>query len=257
MSLLPNNSRLPQMIQRIIGIPNCLPLGGIGGTTQFPLGYPADACLLMFSGGRDSTLAAVRMARRGLPLLLLTVSSNHLVGVERVRQRLRELAKIVPAETRWILIKQPAELGTDTSFYQQTCLPCHHAYVVVAAVLARFTGLRRLAFGYASYQSDWPEQTPLAVESLGRVLARHEVTLELPVHDIYAPQDAVRELAEFGLSTASLEQKCLRQVTNVKLDHDLLAQQVRLWEEAIDRSVAQIDAIRIEIVDAVTLGALA
>ena len=36
-----------------------------------------EICALMFSGGRDSTLAAVRLLRRHFELLLITVSSNH------------------------------------------------------------------------------------------------------------------------------------------------------------------------------------
>jgi hypothetical protein len=61
-------------------------------------------------------------------------------------------------------------------------LPCHHAYVVVSAALAKVIGTRRLAFGYAGYQSTWPEQTPQAVSSLRRVLARYDIVLELPVY---------------------------------------------------------------------------
>jgi PP-loop superfamily ATP-utilizing enzyme len=75
-----------------------------GANTGFDLtqprqSYGLDACLLMFSGGRDSTLAAVRMTRRGSPLILVTVSSSHLVGIDRVRRRLGELARIIPIET--------------------------------------------------------------------------------------------------------------------------------------------------------------
>jgi len=51
--------------------------------------------------------------------------------------------------TPWLRARQPTELQTDTSFYEQTCLPCHHAYVVVSGVLARRLGAHRLAFGYA------------------------------------------------------------------------------------------------------------
>lgn len=244
------------MIERQFAFPLSQAVTG-AGTVKPRASYSADACLLMFSGGRDSTLAAVRMARRGSPLVLVTVSSSHLVGIDRVRQRLRELAGIIPVETPWILVRQPTELRTDTSFYEQTCLPCHHAYVVISGVLASITGLRRLAFGYACYQSDWPEQTPVAVKSLGRVLARHHVTLELPVQEICAQQDAIRELAELGLTTDSLEQKCLRQVTNVRLDDGLLRRQVQLWEEAIDRSMAQINAIQIEVLEERPLGVLA
>jgi hypothetical protein len=214
------------------------------------------ATLLMFSGGRDSTIAAARLARQQRPLILVTVSSDHLVGIDRVRRRLQELSSIVPAETPWLVVRQPSELRTDTSFYEQTCLPCHHAYVVISGVLARLSGVHRLAFGYTGYQSDWPEQTPLAIGSLMRVLAKHQIELELPVEAIRASIEAIHELLELGLTTDAMEQKCLRQVSNVKLEDDLLRRQIRLWEEAIDRSMAQIDDIKIEVLEESAIGSL-
>lgn len=208
----------------------------------------------MFSGGRDSTLAAARLSQAGVPLLLVTVSSSHLIGIDRVKRRLSELTKILPAETPWMHVQQPTELRTDTSFYEQTCLPCHHAYVVVSGALAKSAGVRRLAFGYAGYQREWPEQTPLAIDSLTRVLKRHGIELELPVQELAGRQEAIQELEVLGLSTDALEQKCLRQVLNVSLNANLLRQQVKLWEEAIDRSMTQIGTIDLEILDERLLG---
>jgi hypothetical protein len=188
------------------------------------------------------------------PLSLVTVTSNHLTGLNLVRRRLSELSKILPAATPWLNIKQPIDLKTDTSFYEQTCLPCHHAYVVVSAAIAALTGARCLAFGYAGYQDNWPEQTPLAVEHLRAVLARYGIVLSLPVYDLRSRAAAFRELESFGLSTESLEQKCIQQVTNVTLSEDRLRQQVLLWEAAIDRSMEALDKIKIEVLDRTTLG---
>lgn len=157
--------------------------------------------LIMFSGGRDSTLAVVRLHLAGTPMTMVTVTSDHLVGIERVRRRLIELARYLPGDTRWLQVRQPKELLTDTSFYEQTCLSCHHAYVVASCVLARVVGARRLAFGYAGYQMDWPEQTPLAVSRLAAVLARYDIRLELPVYDLASREAAVAELQQFGLSS--------------------------------------------------------
>src|SRR5438552_11850009 len=56
-----------------------------------------EACLLMFSGGRDSTLAALRLHHGRVPLRLVTVTSSHLTGINLVRRRLSELSKIPPA----------------------------------------------------------------------------------------------------------------------------------------------------------------
>src|SRR5215472_5668597 len=92
--------------------------------------------VLMFSGGRDSTVAALRMCESGAVPVLVTVSSWHLVGIDRVRERVREIGRWLPAGTPWLIIRQPIELQTDTSFYERTCLPCHHAYVVAGAAVA-------------------------------------------------------------------------------------------------------------------------
>jgi hypothetical protein len=65
---------------------------------------------------------------------------------------------------------------------------------------------------------------------------------------------ALAELAASGLSTESLEQKCLRQVTNVALADDRLEQQIALWEAAIDRSISVVNAIDIEVLGRTDLG---
>ena len=210
--------------------------------------------LLMFSGGRDSTLAAVRMRSAGPSLTLVTVSSSHLVGIDRVRMRLKELAAHLAPETQWYHVRQPVELRTDASFYEQTCLPCHHAYVVVSSVIARSLGASHLAFGYAGYQQEWPEQTALAVSQLREVLARHAIELELPVYDIRSKEAAIEHLRSFGLSTDALEQKCLRQVTNTALSEEKLIQQIDFWELAIDRSITRIEEISIETIEQRMLG---
>lgn len=167
--------------------------------------------------------------------------------------RLQELSTILPGDVRWLRIAQPSDLATDTSFYERTCLPCHHAYVVVAAAVARSLGSSRLAFGYAGYQSDWPEQTPLATARLAATLTDFGISLELPVSNLASRESAIEELRRHGLSTAALEQKCTRQVTNVALDADRLGVQIDLWEKAIRRSMQEIDRIPAAIIEEATL----
>jgi hypothetical protein len=84
---------------------------------------PTDECLVMFSGGRDSTIVALCLSRRSVAVRLVTVSSGHLFGIERVSKRIRELQPFLPAATLWMQVKQPLDLRTDTSFYEMTCLP--------------------------------------------------------------------------------------------------------------------------------------
>lgn len=213
----------------------------------------ARPCILMFSGGRDSSLAAVRLRQRGLGLTLVTVSSSHLNGIDSVRRRLRELSKILPPDTQWVRINQPEDLRTEMSFYAKTCLPCHHAYVVVAVAVALAVRADALAFGYASYQSSWPEQTPFAIKRLEAVLERYGVRLLLPVYDVCSRDEAIRQLAALGLSDASLEQKCVRQLENVELSNEQLVAQVSFWESAIEASVSKLSLIEVNTIESATL----
>lgn len=211
-------------------------------------------CVLMFSGGRDSSLAAVRLFRAGYEPVLVTVTSDHLIGIDKVHQRLRELKAILPAETRWLHVGQPENLFTDKMFYAKTCLPCHQAYVVVAAKIAKAVGSRRIALGYASYQSDWPEQTPLATVRLKAVLADFGMELILPAYDVPSKDEAITELKCDGLSEMSLEQKCLQQVLNVKLEPAHLAEQVSGWGMAIRDSLNNLGSITLNTKQTLMLG---
>lgn len=206
-------------------------------------------CLLMFSGGRDSSLAAARLGQKDRTMVLATITSGHLIGIHRVRERLTEMARVMRRPIRWLNVRQPQDLATDTSFYERTCLPCHHAYVVVSGVLAKSLGISNLAFGYVGYQSGWPEQTSLATSRLREVLRRHGIMLELPVYDVTSRAMVMAELEYYGISTHSMEQKCLLQVTNVTLDEERLSAQIDLWEQAIDVSMRMLDQIKIEIMD--------
>lgn len=207
----------------------------------------------MFSGGRDSTAAVVRLNERSMSQTLVTICSDHLVGINSVKKRLLELKRILPPQTEWRLIRQPRELMTDTSFYQKTCLPCHHGYVVVGAITAFALGAERLSFGYAGYQNTWPEQTPLAVETLSNTLAAYGITLDLPVYAVGSRSDVEAELIAAGLTPHALEQKCLQQVQNIELTPDVLAAQIHKWNSAIKASVALANLIEVHTVRIETL----
>jgi hypothetical protein len=133
--------------------------------------------ILMFSGGRDSTLAALRLHRAGYSLKLITITADHLFGLNSVERRLHEIAPLLHPDTEWLQIPQPALRGTQHLFHQQTCLPCQSAYVVTGVNMARQSSARKLALGYASYQAGWPEQGPQAKVVLEHTLKQHDIEL--------------------------------------------------------------------------------
>lgn len=193
--------------------------------------------ILLFSGGRDSTLAALRLHETGHQLMLVTITAEHLFGLNNVERRLRELAPTLPTDTEWLQIVQPPLDEIQHFFLQQTCLPCQSAYVLVGVNVARQTEISKIALGYASYQSGWPEQGPQAAKALEGTLLRHGIELILPVYDIESRASVEGELMARGISGLAFEQKCSRQVNNVELKGLELEQQLVLWEKALDEEL--------------------
>jgi hypothetical protein len=171
-------------------------------------------CVLLFSGGRDSTLAALRLAEQGWSITLLTLTSPHLVGIESVRTRVKELTDLLGPSTEWVHVAVSPRPDRISLNELQTCLPCHHAYLSVAVSLADHKLVHAVATGYSGYQAHWLEQTPYAIERLREVLGGHGKELLLPVGDLISKDQAIRELQERGVSDCALEQKCLQQQTN-------------------------------------------
>ena len=191
-------------------------------------------CVLMFSGGRDSTLAAIRLARTYRSLILITVTSDHLIGIENVKRRVTQLKPHVSEKAEWLVVAQPP-LPRIESLAAATCLPCQRAYAVIGAVIAMQRRVGDLALGYAKYQGTWPEQTPQAISKLKRVLEVFGIKVMFPVYDLNSKAEAQAELTRYGLAVESLEQKCLRQETNVEIPPALLERELDIWGTSITR----------------------
>lgn len=198
----------------------------------------------MFSGGRDSTLAAARLARMYQSLILVTVTSDHLIGIENVKRRVAQLKPHVSEKAEWLVVAQPL-LPRLESLGTATCLPCQRAYAVIGSVIALQRRIGDLALGYAKYQDTWPEQTPLATAKLKRVLEPFGVNVTFPVYDLSSKAEAQAELARYQLAVESLEQKCLRQETNVEIPPALLERELDIWGASITQLLE--DAQRIPI----------
>jgi PP-loop superfamily ATP-utilizing enzyme len=198
----------------------------------------SEGCVVLFSGGRDSTVAALRLVRKFPNLTLVTVTTEHLIGMERVLQRLRELKTVMPKTVKWVhAIAQPTSLVTIGQETIESCLPCHHVYLRTAMDIARKSGAKSIALGYASYQDTWLEQTPYAVEALRSVLAEFDIDLLLPSANLTSKAEAVAVLRASGLSDAALEQKCLQQQFNSKgLSLEDSNAEIDAWRLALRKS---------------------
>ena len=114
--------------------------------------------------------------------------------------------------------------------------------------MATRLGAQQLAFGYAGYQSEWPEQTAQATTRLRSVLVDRGIELLLPAYDIETKDAAVLELERYGLSTGALEQKCLQQQFNVALTASDLDREIAAWEQALSLTLSSLDDIHMRVI---------
>jgi len=188
-----------------------------------------DQCVLLFSGGRDSTVAALRLSEQFKRLVLITVTSAHMDGIERVRSRVLELKKILRAGSEWMLLGEPAPFSDARVGEPSGCISCHFGYFLIASAIADQMRCGSIACGFVAYQEKWVEQTSYAIQRLEGLLAQHGKRLILPVLDIQDRDKAEAELRLRGLSTESLELKCLRQQIDPGLTGSALKRVVDRW----------------------------
>lgn len=202
-------------------------------------------CIVMFSGGRDSTLAAVRLAQNRDRLILVTVTSGGLTGIERVSRRLSELQPVLSIDTSWVHVRFPET--SERAAKRKTCLTCHQAYIVAGAMLADKFDAKHIALGYSGYQAGWAEQTPYAIGKLNEVLNSNGLVLVLPVTDILRKEDALQELQSNGLTADSLEQRCVRQIVDPCLIAEELHKEVDRWSSELMKAMSDRGAMSLDI----------
>ena len=192
-------------------------------------------CVLLFSGGRDSTLAAVDLART-YELALLTIRGEHLVGFGAVMTRARELCDVIPRSTEWYVAEAARAEKHDAL---RGCMSCQLTAISAAIQLAKHIGASAVATGFANYQRNWIEQSAEAEVILQRALARDGLRLELPAATLDSKHAAVTALAALSLTTHSLEQKCVTQQLNPALSEEERTAALNEWTLRLSSTAAR------------------
>ena len=201
-------------------------------------------CCLLFSGGRDSTASVIELLKKFRKITLITVLADHLYGINMVEKRIDEISGILPPQTKWYKVWQPA-FPFEEVLFSRTCLPCQRAYLASGILITLKEKFTHLAMGYAGYQNTWPEQTPIAVEKLTQFLRKINISLELPVYNIKSKHEVIEKLYTYGLDSDSLEQKCVRQVFNIKLPEAFLDEETTKWINSLEMIINHKDDVQL------------
>jgi 8-oxo-dGTP pyrophosphatase MutT (NUDIX family) len=175
----------------------------------------SEQAIVLFSGGRDSSLTTCLLHQRGYSIGLLTTSSGASFGEELVNYRVEELRKALNAELPWSRVSTPglfrsvaiADIEHDFERWSTNLilLGAQLASLTEGVVHCLRSEVHTLAAGYVKYEQDFHEQSPMAVKWLRDFCASFGIKLELPVYDYTSADHVKYALLNFGVSTKSLE----------------------------------------------------
>lgn len=172
--------------------------------------------LVMYSGGRDSTLTAGVLMLQHIPVYLFSANSGCSLhreplqlGVEALRKRFGDLVVAHKVEDisgtfREIALKN---IETDIPKYRKNLILLGEKFAIhVHAIdLCKRLGMTVVNDGVNKYQSDYPEQRLVAVEFLRDFMSSYGIDYRSPIYDYGGKLEVKYRLLQLGLSTKSLE----------------------------------------------------
>lgn len=171
--------------------------------------------LVLQSGGRDSTIAAMSLLEQGFDVMGITLAKNAGRQIDLPRRRAVELATKYPGY-RWGMVDfSEWDSGLKnwvadrlTAPLPKSCLLCALTKITSVIGYCKANDICNLSLGYVAYQDNWAEQTPLAIKLQSESLALEGLSLLLPARSIAAKDDAKKILSAQGLTADSLENPC-------------------------------------------------
>lgn len=182
-----------------------------GSTTE------KEAQLVMFTGGRDSTLAASQLMLQGIPVHLFTANSGcglHRkllpLRVEELKARFGDLVVThevvdISGAFRSIAIEN---IEQDFKRYEKNLVLLGEKIAIHAHVIdyCQRNNIKVINDGIVEYQREFPEQRMVAKEYFVDYMHSFGITYNSPIYHMAQSQDEVKyRLLQLGLSTKSLE----------------------------------------------------
>ena len=173
--------------------------------------------LVMFTGGRDSTLAACQLMLRGIPVHLFSANSGCSLHRDVLHYRVEELKRRfdglvvahcvqdVSGAFRSIAIE---DLEADILKYRKNLVLLGEKIAIHAHVIdyCKRMGIDTINDGITLYQKEFPEQRMVAREYFVEFMAGYQITYNSPIYEFAQSSDDVKyRLLQVGISTKSLE----------------------------------------------------
>lgn len=173
--------------------------------------------LVMFTGGRDSTLAACLLMLQGIPVHLFSANSGCSIHrgilsyrIDELKRRFGDLivthvVEDISGAFRSIAI---ASLEDDIVRDKKNLVLLGEKIAIHAHVVnyCQRNGIKIINDGIAFYQNEFPEQRMVAKEYFIEFMKGYGITYRSPIYDFAKSVDDVKyRLLQLGVSTKSLE----------------------------------------------------
>lgn len=178
--------------------------------------------LLMYSGGKDSTLAAIRLHNEGYNVHFIHFDNGHMKDTDKPYLTFKKTfynkeGYFFDYELSEVNIRNLFEeyyrnwnyLISDPSLTSEIrCLSCRMAMYTVLIRIAKEKGFKYIAEGARISQKFMLEQPPI-IERLTKLAHDNGLELLLPVLHLEDDQLEIEELISNGYSSKTWESKCL------------------------------------------------
>lgn len=175
---------------------------------------------VLFSGGRDSTLAAAKLLGDGWFVHLVSFDSGLSYGNDLRHLRLEEMRGVFGEDSfvYWTssnagLLRRICFVDLVEDIKRDDCqlilLGASLAMVGRAIAYCRSRGVTTLASGAVGYQDHFPEQQPATLTEIRAFSEKHGVRFLTPLAGYETEVRVRHELLDLGLSAKSLEASAL------------------------------------------------
>ena len=180
-------------------------------------------CLLLYSGGKDSTLAAIRLYNSGYNVHFIHFDNGYMRDQDKPYLTFQEtfgqkdgfyfdyeLSSINTKELFEEYFNEwPTALEDDPFLLSEIrCLSCRMAMYTKALQIAKERGYKYIAEGARISQKFMLEQLPI-ISRLKDLASSYRIKLIFPVLYVDDDQQEIEELLENGYSSKTWESKCL------------------------------------------------
>ncbi|NQT26656.1 DUF523 domain-containing protein [candidate division KSB1 bacterium] len=176
--------------------------------------------LVLFSGGRDSSVVAGLLAQKNFDLDLLIFDNGASSKIDLIEYRINELKENFPLSKIKVTFENCSSLLKDIALihieddikkygYNLICMGCKLAMLSQAVCYCIDNKINLIATGFVAYENEWPEQMPDVLPLLETMLKKYSIKFINPIYFVESKVEIKKILSKMGLSTNSLEPTCL------------------------------------------------